>query len=35
MENKVYIEKQIERISQEVRKLSNKKPWAEGMTYLM
>ena len=35
MENKVYIEKQIERISQEVRKLSHKKPWADSMPYLM
>jgi len=35
MENKVYIEKQIERISQEVRKMSHKKPWADSMTYLM
>lgn len=35
MENKVYIEKQIERISQEVRKMCHQKPWAESMTYLM
>jgi transposase len=35
MENLVYIKKQIERISQEVRKLSHQKPWTEGMTYLM
>jgi transposase len=35
MENKVYIEKQIERISQEVRKRCHQKPWAEHMTYLM
>jgi transposase len=35
MENKVYIEKQIERISQEVRKLCHQKPWVESMTYLM
>jgi transposase len=35
MENRVYIEKQIERVSQEVRKLCHQKPWAESMTYLM
>jgi len=35
MENKVYIEKQIERISQEVRKLCHQRPWADDMTYLM
>jgi transposase len=35
MENLVYIKKQIERISQEVRKLSHQKPWTEGMTYLI
>jgi len=35
MENKVYIEKQIERISREVRKLCHQKPWADAMTYLM
>lgn len=35
MENKVYIEKQIERISQAVRKLCHQKPWAESMVYLM
>lgn len=35
MENKVYIEKQIERISQEVRKRCHQKPWAESMTYVM
>jgi len=35
MENKVYIEKQIERISKEVRKLCHQKPWADDMTYLM
>lgn len=35
MENKVYIEKQIERISQAVRKLCHQKPWVESMTYLM
>ena len=35
MENRAYIEKQIERISKEVRKICHQKPWAEGMTYLM
>lgn len=35
MENLAYIEKQIERISQEVRKMCHQKPWAESMPYLM
>jgi len=35
MENRIYIEKQIERISQEVRKLCHQTPWAANMTYLM
>lgn len=35
MENLRYIEKQIERVSREVRKMCHQKPWAEGMTYLM
>ena len=35
MENRVYIEKQIGRISKEVQKMSHQKPWAESMTYLM
>jgi transposase len=35
MENLAYLEKQIERISQEVRKMCHQKPWAESMTYLM
>ena len=35
MENLTYIEKQIERISKEVRKRCHQKPWAESMTYLM
>ncbi len=35
MENRVYIEKQIERISKEVRKMCHQKPWAQSMTYLM
>jgi len=35
MENLAYIQKQIERISKEVRKMCHQKPWAESMTYLM
>ena len=35
MENLAYIEKQIERISREVRKMCHHKPWADSMTYLM
>ena len=35
MENLTYIEKQIERISKEVRRMCHQKPWAESMTYLM
>lgn len=35
MENQAYIEKQIERLSKEVRRRCHKKPWAESMTYLM
>ena len=35
MENKDYIEKQIERMSGVVRKLCHQKPWAEEMAYLM
>jgi len=35
MENLTYIQKQIERISKEVRKMCHKKPWAQSMTYLM
>jgi transposase len=35
MENLAYIEKQIERISQAVRKMCHQKPWAQSMTYLM
>ena len=35
MENRAYLEKQIERIGKEVAKLSHQKPWAEKMTYLM
>ena len=35
MENREYIEKQIEKIGQEVGKMSHQKPWAESMTYIM
>ena len=35
MENLAYIEKQIERVSKEVRRMCHQKPWAESMTYLM
>lgn len=35
MENLRYIEKQIERISQEVRKMCHQKPWADDLLYLM
>lgn len=35
MENRVYIEKQIQRMSREVTKMCHQKPWAESMTYLM
>ena len=35
MENKNYIEKQIERMSSVVQKLSQQKPWADDMLYLM
>ena len=35
MENRQYIEKQIERISEEVRKHSHQKPWSEEMAYVM
>lgn len=35
MENKVYIEKQIERMNGIVRKLCHQRPWADDMTYLM
>jgi transposase len=35
MENREYIEKQIERISQEVTKLCHQKPWSESMVYVM
>src|SRR5215211_3981986 len=35
MENRAYIEKQIQRIGREVAKMCHQKPWAESMTYLM
>jgi transposase len=35
MENLTYIEKQIEKISKEVRKMCHQKPWAQDMTYIM
>jgi transposase len=35
MENRKYIEKQIERISLEVGKLCHQKPWSDSMGYLM
>jgi transposase len=35
MENRAYIEKQIQRIGNEVAKMSHQKPWADSMTYLM
>ena len=35
MENLTYIEKQIERISREVRKMCHQKPWAQDMTYII
>jgi transposase len=35
MENLTYIEKQIERITKEVRRMCHQKPWADSMVYLM
>ncbi len=35
MENREYIEKQINKIGKEIAKMSHQKPWAESMTYLM
>jgi transposase len=35
MENRAYIEKQIQRISREVTRMCHQKPWAESMPYLM
>jgi transposase len=35
MENRAYIEKQIQRIGREVTKICHQKPWADSMTYIM
>ena len=35
MENRTYLEKQIDRIGQEVAKLCHQKPWSESMVYVM
>jgi transposase len=35
MENREYIEKQINKIGKEIAKMSHQKPWAESMTYIM
>jgi transposase len=35
MENRKYLEKQIERISLEVGKMCHQKPWSSGMAYIM
>jgi len=35
MENRAYMEKQIQRMSREVTKMCHQKPWAQSMTYLM
>jgi len=35
MENREYIEKQIERISVEVKKICHQKPWSDSMGYVM
>lgn len=35
MENRAYIEKQINKIGKEIAKMSHQKPWAESMTYIM
>jgi transposase len=35
MENRAYLEKQIQRISREVTKMCHQRPWAQSMTYLM
>ncbi len=35
MENREYIEKQINKIGKEVAKMSHQQPWAESMTYVM
>ena len=35
MENRAYIEKQIERIGMEVKKICHQKPWSDSMAYVM
>ena len=35
MENRAYIEKQIERIGVEVKKICHQKPWSDSMAYVM
>jgi transposase len=35
MENREYIEKQINKIGKEIAKMSHQKPWAQSMTYVM
>ena len=35
MENREYIEKQINKIGKEIARMSHQKPWSESMTYLM
>lgn len=35
MENRAYIEKQVQRLSRQVTKMCHQKPWAQDMTYLM
>jgi transposase len=35
MENREYIEKQINKIGKEIAKMSHQKPWAQSMTYIM
>jgi len=35
MENREYIEKQINKIGKEIAKMSHRKPWTDSMTYLM
>jgi transposase len=35
MENRAYMEKQIQRMSREVARMCHQKPWADSMTYIM
>jgi transposase len=35
MENREYMERQIDKIGKEITKMSHQKPWAESMTYIM